>query len=154
MIKVFTSERLKSKHSRINIAETTTDITSKDKRFPKGDKSACFSANPTRHAGTIKRQVEIKNLRYLGFFLQFLCIKTKFNMVDKAYTKESPTKSAYIPINAGKKKAEASINTPLMIKQTSVLCSNPIEFSMLVVTVDRLINGIRKEKADRYFPHS
>ena len=59
-----------------------------------------------------------------------------------------------MPMYLGKKYADKSINALLVIKQSKVLLSNPMEFKMLVVTLDKLIKSIRKEKADRYFPHS
>ena len=60
-----------------------------------------------------------------------------------------PIISEYIPQTLGKNQIQSNITNPLIIKYISVLFSNPIEFKMLVVMLDRLIKSIKNADAVR-----
>ena len=64
-----------------------------------------------------------------------------------------PISREYIPQTLGKNQMHNSITIPLTIKEISVLLSKPIELSMLVVMLDKLIKSIKNADAVRYSPH-
>ena len=72
----------------------------------------------------------------------------------KTYIKVKPISSEYIPAMLGKSQTQSSIITLPIIKNISVLFSKPIELSILVVILERLIKSIKKAEVVRYLPHS
>ena len=61
----------------------------------------------------VKKAVSI-NLKYVGFWAQFLFISHRFNIEVKPNTKENPTISAYTPITDGKSQMESNIRILLI----------------------------------------
>ncbi len=119
------------------------------KTEPKGESNIFFKKSPSMAVGIASKNEVTIPFTQAGFSGHFLYSNTILSIEVKQKINENPTSREYTPITAGKNHIEINIKTELIIKNSKVFFSKPIELSILVVMLEILINSIRKADAVR-----